>query len=216
MTEFDVEKFHVEKIRKEFQQLSSADAIHAFQIKCLHHYPQHTQFIQDCAMNALYDCVDRNKFGYKHPTNEDDYIVFNKDNYINKLDAGENMDEHTDKEDEFLRKFDAGEDIFDIHSEYLDLDSASRNTESVIKRFLILLEKVENSNKWIVEDGSDNTFEVINETNDNDYTEGSIIAVRLRTEQTYLIEKKKLYAKYFVEEVLATYKSVFEIESEMN
>lgn len=143
--------------------------------------------------------------------NEDDYIVFNKDNYINKLDAGENMDEYTDEEDEFLRKFNAGEDI----SEYIDWESGRRNTRSVSKHFLILLAKIENSNKWIVEDGSDNTFEVINETNDNDYTEGSIIAVRLRTEQTYLIEQKQLKAKYFVEEVLATYKSVFEIESEM-
>ena len=115
-----------------------------------------------------------------------------------------------DNVDEFLRKFDAGEDI----SEYIDWDSASRNTESVSKRFLILLEKVENSNKWLVDDGGENTFKVINETNDNGYTEGSVIAVRLRTEQTYLIEQKKLHAKYFVEEVLATYKSVFEIESE--
>ena len=167
----------------------------------------------------------------KKSDNEDDYIVFNKDNYINKLDAGENMDEHTDEEDEFFRKFNAGEDI----SDYIDWSSASRGGEvmsdieykensskndssrgiiSFSKHFLILLEKIENFNKWLVEDGSDNTFEVINETNDNDYTEGSLIAVRLRTEQKYLIEQKKLYATYFVEEVLATYKSVFEIESE--
>jgi len=88
------------------------------------------------------------------------------------------------------------------------------NTNSSIKQFFIFLEKIENSNKWLVEDGSDNTFEVINETNDSNYAKGSIIAVRLRTEQTYLMHEKKLDSKYFIEEVLATYNSILEIEKD--
>ena len=85
------------------------------------------------------------------------------------------------------------------------------NTKFISKRFFTFLEAIENSNKWLVNDGSDSDFEVINETNDSDYAKGSIIAVRLRTEQTYLVDKNKLEAKYFVEEVLETYKSILEI-----
>jgi hypothetical protein len=85
------------------------------------------------------------------------------------------------------------------------------DTKSVTKRFFTFLGKIENSNKWLVNDGSNNDFEVINETNDNDYTEGCLMAVRLRTEQTYLVEQKKLHAKYYVEEVLEKYKSILEI-----
>jgi hypothetical protein len=59
------------------------------------------------------------------------------------------------------------------------------DTKSVTKRFFTFLGKIENSNKWRVNDGSDNDFEVINET--------------------------KLDAKYYVEEVLETYKSILEI-----
>lgn len=85
------------------------------------------------------------------------------------------------------------------------------DTKSVNKRFFTFLGTIENSNKWLVNDGGDNDFEVINETNDSDYEQGCLIAVRLRTEQTYIIEQKELNTKYFVEEVLETYKSILEI-----
>jgi hypothetical protein len=85
------------------------------------------------------------------------------------------------------------------------------DTKTITKRFFIFLGKIENSNKWLVNDGNDSDFEVINETNDSDYEQGCLIAVRLRTEQTYIIEQKQLQAKYYVEEVLETYKSILEI-----
>lgn len=85
------------------------------------------------------------------------------------------------------------------------------DTKSVTKRFFTFLGKIENSNTWLVNDGGDSVFEVINETKDSDYEKGCLIVVRLRTEQTYIIEQKQLNAKYFVEEVLETYKSILEI-----
>lgn len=49
--------FDVEKFSKKLEQLSSADAIHDFQNKCLVDYPQHAEFIQNCVTQALNDCV---------------------------------------------------------------------------------------------------------------------------------------------------------------
>ena len=68
----------------------------------------------------------------------------------------------------------------------------------------------------LVDDGSGRTFEVINESSYSNYTKGNLIVVKLRTEQAYIIENQKSHTKYFIQEVLATYKSILEIRNLVN
>ena len=85
-----------------------------------------------------------------------------------------------------------------------------KNT-STTKHAFIFIEALKDSNKWIVSDG-DNEIQVINETNYSDYEKDNLLMVRLRIEQEYLINEKKLIANYFIEEVLQSYKSVHDIQ----
>ena len=87
---------------------------------------------------------------------------------------------------------------------------------STTKHAFIFIEALKDSNKWIankwvVSDGN-NEIQVINETSYSDYEKDNLLMVRLRIEQEYLIDEKKLIANYFIEEVLQSYKSVHDIQ----